>query len=163
VGRRYYFLKIEKVKKTNFITAENKIKMKKLIILITITLLSTITYCQDMKVKWNDADGREFSITCISGDFTYSMIPGDKIEYEPSYSSNAGKVRKVGTTVIEYEPSYSDNAGKIRKVGSVQIIYEPSYSENAGKVRKVGGLTITYEPSYSSNAGKIRSTSGKVN
>lgn len=137
--------------------------MKKLIILITITLLSTITYCQDMKVKWNDADGREFSITCISGDFTYSMIPGDKIEYEPSYSSNAGKVRKVGTTVIEYEPSYSDNAGKIRKVGSVQIIYEPSYSENAGKVRKVGGLTITYEPSYSSNAGKIRSTSGKVN
>ena len=95
-----------------------------------------------MKISWSDNDGREFSIRSISASFTYSMIPGDE---------------------IEYEPSYSDNAGKIRKVGNVTITYEPSYSDNAGKIRKVGGMTITYEPSYSDNAGKIKSTTGSIN
>ena len=125
--------------------------------------ISTVSYGQDMKVKWSDIDGREFSITCISGEFGYSMISGDRIEYEPSYSSNAGKVKKIGSALIEYEPSYSSNAGKIKKVGSVSIIYEPSYSSNAGKIKSVGGLTVEYEPSYSSNAGKIKLTRGNVN
>ena len=116
--------------------------MKKIYYSLFLLVFSMITYGQDMKVKWSDSDGREFSITCISGEFSYSMISGDKIEYEPSYSSNAGKVRKVGSVLIEYEPSYSSNAGKIRKVG---------------------GLTVEYEPSYSSNAGKIKSTRGNVN
>ena len=94
-----------------------------------------------MNIKWSDNDGREFSITCMSAEFSYSMTVGDE---------------------IIYEPSYSDNAGKIKQVGSVIILYEPSYSDNAGKIKQVGGLTIEYEPSYSDNAEKIRSTRGSV-
>ena len=114
--------------------------MKKLLLLLLI--VPFISFSQDMKIKWEDSSGREFSISTISNYFNYSMISGDK---------------------IEYEPSYSDNAGEIRSVGSVKIIYEPSYSDNAGKIRSVGGLKIVYEPSYSDNAGKIRSTNGRVN
>lgn len=137
--------------------------MKKIYYSLFLLVFSLMTYGQDMKIKWSDNDGREFSITCISGEFSYSMISGDRIEYEPSYSSNAGKVRKVGSVLIQYEPSYSSNAGKVSKVGSVLIEYEPTYSSNAGKIRKVGGLTVEYEPSYSTNAGKVRSTRGNVN
>ena len=137
--------------------------MEKIPFLILFMISSFITYSQCMKISWSDNNGREFSIRSVSASFTYSMIPGDEIEYEPSYSDNAGKIRKVGNVTIIYEPSYSDNAGKIRKVGNVTIIYEPSYSNNAGKIRKVGGMTITYEPSYSDNAGKIKSTTGSIN
>ena len=48
-----------------------------------------------MKISWSDNDGREFSIRSISASFTYSMIPGDEIEYEPSYSDNAGKIKST--------------------------------------------------------------------
>jgi len=136
--------------------------MNKIYYTLLLLSFSLMSFGQDMKIKWSDSDGREFSITCISAEFSYSMVAGDRIEYEPSYSDNAGKIRKVGSVRIEYEPSYSDNAGKIQKVGSVRIEYEPSYSDNAGKIRKVGGLTVEYEPSYSDNAGKIRSTRGSV-
>ena len=116
--------------------------MKKIYYTLFLLVFSMISYGQDMKIKWSDVAGREFSITCISGEFNYSMIPGDRIEYEPTFSSNAGKVSKIG---------------------SVRIEYEPTYSSNAGKIRKVGGLTVEYEPTYSSNAGKIRATRGNVN
>ena len=116
--------------------------MNKIYYTLLLLSFSLMSFGQDMKINWSDRDGREFSITCISGEFSYSMIAGDR---------------------IEYEPSYSDNAGDVRKVGSVSIEYEPSYSDNAGKIRKVGGLTVEYEPSYSDNAGKIRSTHGSVN
>jgi hypothetical protein len=137
--------------------------MKKKYYTLFLLLISMISYGQDMKIKWSDFDGREFSISCFTGEFAYSMISGDKIEYEPSYSNNAGKVRKIGSVLIEYEPAYSNNAGKVKKVGSILIEYEPSYSNNAGKIKKVGGLTVEYEPSYSNNAGKIKSTRGNVN
>ena len=100
--------------------------MNKLYYSSLLILFSLMSFGQDMKIKWSDSDGREFSITCILAEFSYSMVAGDRIEYEPSYSDNSGKVQKVGPVRIEYEPSYSDNAGKIRKVGSVRIEYEPS-------------------------------------
>ena len=125
-----------------FITLTKKNQMKKSTFLILFMISSFITYSQDMKISLSDNDGREFSIRSVTASFSYSMIAGDE---------------------IEYEPSYSDNAGKIKKVGSVTIMYEPSYSDNAGKIKKVGGMTIMYEPSYSDNAGKIKSTRGSIN
>ncbi len=129
-------------------------------LLVAIPFLS---FSQQTRICWNDYDGREFCLTNVTATFSYSMISGDRIEYEPSYSDNSGKPRKIGNVRIEYEPSYSDNAGKIRKIGNVRIEYEPSYSDNAGKIRKIGGMRIEYEPSYSNAAGKIRRTSGNVN
>ena len=113
--------------------------MKKIYYTLFLLVFSMISYGQDMKIKWSDVAGREFSITCISGEFNYSMIPGDRIEYEPSFSSNAGKVSKIGSVRIEYEPTFSSNAGKVSKVGSVRIEYEPTFSSNAGKIRATRG------------------------
>lgn len=136
--------------------------MKSTLTLFLLFLIN-LTFGQDMRIKWFDSEGREFSITCISGEFGYSMISGDRIEYEPSFSINAGKVKKIGSVLIQYEPSFSPNAGKVKSVGSVSIIYEPSFSPNAGKIKSVGGLTVEYEPSFSPNAGKIKLTRGNVN
>jgi len=80
-----------------------------------------------MKIKWSDSDGREFGITCISGEFSYSMVSGDRIEYEPSYSSNAGKIRKVGGLTVEYEPSYSSNTGKIRSTRGFFLLVQENH------------------------------------
>ena len=88
--------------------------MKKNVSIFMFLLISFISNSQDMKIKWLDNSGREFSISTISNSFTYSMISGDRIEYEPSYSDNSGKIKSVGGLRIEYEPSYSSNSGKIR-------------------------------------------------
>jgi hypothetical protein len=136
--------------------------MIKLPFIYLCVFFSLQSYGQDMKIRWSDSDGREFSISCLSAEFSYFMIPGDRIEYEPDYSDNAGKIKKIGSVRIEYEPHYSNNAGKIKKIGSVRIEYEPPYSNNAGKIKKIGGLSIEYEPHYSDNAGKIRTTRGRV-
>ena len=97
--------------------------MKK-IYLILLLILPFIGFGQDMKVKWEDDDGREFSIKVISGEFGYGMIPGDNIFYYPS-----GKVKNVGGVNISYYPS-----GKVRNVGRMSISYYPS-----GKVRSTSG------------------------
>ena len=116
--------------------------MKSILIILFVTF-STIAYSQGLKIKWEDNDGREFSIKAPNGEFSYGMIAGDNVSY--NYS---GKVSKVGSVYISY--NYS---GKVSKVGSVYISY--NYS---GKVSKVGGLYISYN--YS---GRISGTSGSVN
>ena len=63
-------------------------KMKNLILFILVTF-STIAYSQGLKVKWEDNDGREFSITAPSGDFSYGMLAGDNISY--NYNNNVSK------------------------------------------------------------------------
>ena len=47
-----------------------------------------------MKIKWEDKDGREFSIKVISGEFDYSMVGGDNIFYDfkGRVASTNGKV-----------------------------------------------------------------------
>jgi len=115
--------------------------MKNLILFILVTF-STLAYSQGMKIKWEDNDGREFSIIAPSGDFSYGMLAGDNISY--NYSGN---VSKVGQVYISY--NYS---GNVSKVGSVYISY--NYS---GNVSKVGGLYIKYD--YS---GRVSGTSGSV-
>ena len=79
-------------------------------------ICSSIIYSQDMKVKWEDKDGREFSIRVMSGEFEYSMIPGDDISYD-----------FMGDKVIQ--------------IGSVKI----QYDFMGNKITKVGGLTINYD------------------
>ena len=137
--------------------------MKHIICLSYFIFVTLIAFSQELEICWQDDYGRKFCLTNESARFSYTMISGDRIEYEPTYSDNSGKVRSIGVVKIDYEPAYSDNAGKIRRIGNVQILYEASYSDNAGKIRSIGGLRIEYEPSYSNNAGKIRSTQGNVN
>jgi hypothetical protein len=116
--------------------------MKNLLLLI-ILAMSTFAYSQDVKISWEDSEGREFSITAPSGQFSYGMLSGDNISY--NYD---GKISKVGPVYISY--TYD---GNVSKVGSVYISY--TYD---GKVSKVGGLYVKY--TYD---GKVSGTSGRVN
>ena len=124
-------------------------------------MLGNAAASQEMKICWEDG-AREFCITNESATFTYTLVPGDRMEYEGQYSPNAGKVSSIGPVRIEYEGQYSPNAGKVSSIGPVRIEYEGQYSYNAGKIQKVGGMRIEYEPQYSPNAGKILRTIGKV-
>ena len=110
--------------------------------LILLLTLPFVGLGQDMKVKWEDDDGREFSIKVLSGEFGFGMIPGDKISY-----TYGGNVSKVGSVKISY--TYT---GKVNRVGDVTI----SYTYN-GRVSKVGGMTISYN--YN---GKVTGTRGRV-
>lgn len=115
--------------------------MKTLLFIIFISTIATATG-QGMKIKWEDQDGREFSITAPTGEFSYGMIAGDKIMYD--YNE---KVTKVGTVHINY-----DYGGRVIKVGTVHINYDYN-----GRVTKVGRLHVNYD--YS---GRITGTSGSI-
>ena len=115
---------------------------RKKILTLLILVLPFIGFGQDMKITWEDNYGREFSIRAISGNFGYSMIPGDRISY--NYDDT---VSKIGNVYIRY--NYD---GTVSKIGDVYIRY--NYD---GTVSKVGGLRISY--TYD---GKVRSTSGRV-
>jgi hypothetical protein len=51
-----------------------------------------------MKIKWQDQEGREFSITAPKGEFSYGMIAGDKINYDYQ-----GRVSSVGRLNVFYD------------------------------------------------------------
>ncbi|MAI85003.1 MAG: hypothetical protein CMM91_08750 [Rickettsiales bacterium] len=133
--------------------------MKKLLFIFISLFCLKYNYAlsQDTKIKWEDRDGREFSIKTISGDFEYSMVGGDTIYYyhEHDHPHQRGKVRSVGRQNIYY-----DDLGRVKSVGGVNIYYyhEHELPHQRGKVRSVGGLKIYYDSS-----GKVKSLSGKVN
>lgn len=116
--------------------------MKNVLFLLLLLISSCIAYGQDLKISWQDFDGREFSITAPSGNFSYGMISGDRITYD--YND---RVSKIGSVYIGY--NYD---GKISKVGNVYITYDYN-----GRVSKVGRMYITYD--YN---GRISRTSGSV-
>ena len=118
--------------------------MKSLLVFVFI-MFSTIAYSygQGVRINWEDNQGRTFTISAPSGNFSYSMIQGDNIGYDYS-----GKVNQVGSTYISY-----DYSGKVNQVGSVYISYDYS-----GKVNKVGNLYVSYDSS-----GRFTGTSGSVN
>lgn len=99
----------------------------KTIYLILLLTLPFVGLGQDMKVKWEDDDGREFSIKVVSGEFGYGMIPGDRISY--NYD---GKVSKVGRVYISY--NYD---GNVSKVGGMRISYNYNgqVTGTSGRVR----------------------------
>ena len=118
-----------------------------LLLAILLLLIPIVSSAQDMKVKWEDDDGREFSIRVLTGRFEYSMVAGDDIEYE---LFGEQRVKKVGDTVIKY--NWLDE--KVEKVGDVEIKYNYLLKD---RVEKIGGLTINYN--YN---GRITGTRGQV-
>ena len=133
--------------------------MKKLLFVLILTIPSMV-FGQSMNIKWEDRDGREFSINSHSGKFTYSMVSGDNLEYN---SNNQYDYRNTG-------PS-----GTIRTIGNVEIVYNSDnrYDYNnigpSGSIRTVGNLKIVYniDNQYDYNntgpSGSIRKTTGSVN
>ena len=97
--------------------------MKKLLIL-TFLAFSTFSFSQEVKIKWEDSSGREFSISAPSGEFSYGMISGDRVSY--NYSD---KVSRVGSVSISYD--YSD---RVSRVGGLRI----SYNYN-GQISRTSG------------------------
>jgi len=122
---------------------EAKPYMKRYVMLATLLLfVSSLGFGQDMKVKWEDKDGREFSVKILSGDFGYTMVANDIIYYYPT-----GKVSRVGYVFIDYYPN-----GKLKRVGNVPVTYN-----RYGNVSQVGSLFVRYN-----QAGQFSGTSGKV-
>lgn len=137
--------------------------MKKVILIFSFFhFFANNLYSQEMKISWKDDYGREFSITAPSGNFSYSILPGDNISYGGRYSNAPGKEVEIGNVNIEYGGNYSNSPGKIIKVGDVHIEYGGQYSDSPGKVIKVGGLSIEYGGKYSNAPGRIIQTNGKV-
>ena len=119
--------------------------MKKKLLFIFL-ICTSIIYSQDMRVEWEDNDGREFSIRVLSGEFEYSMIPGDDIRYD----FMGEKVIQIGSVRIQY-----DFMGeKVVQIGSVRI----QYDFTGEKITKVGELTINYD--YMGE--KVTGTRGRV-
>jgi hypothetical protein len=111
--------------------------------LLLATFAISMSNAQSTKIKWEDAEGREFSISAPQGEFSYGMISGDNVSYDPF-----GRVTKVGSVMISYDPF-----DRVTKVGSVMISYDPF-----DRVTKVGGLSISYDA-----LGRITGTRGRVN
>jgi hypothetical protein len=153
--------------------------MKKILFTILITSMPLLCLSQGMKIKWEDYSGREFSINTHSGQFQYSMIPGDEIKYNDKYddkygSGIVGKVKSIGNVKIEYYDKYDDKygsgiVGKVKSVGNIKTEYYDKYDDKygsgiAGKLKSVGRLKIYYNDKYDNGpAGSIKSTSGSVN
>ncbi len=119
--------------------------MQKLLLIFISLFCLNYNYAssQDMKIKWEDSDGREFSIKVISREFEWSSIAGDKIRY-----NRAGRVKEIGAVYIKY-----NRGGWVKEVGSVYIKYN-----RAGWVKEVGNLYIKYN-----RAGQVKETTGTVN
>ena len=117
--------------------------MKKILFALMMTIVGIASIqAQDIKIKWEDDKGREFSITSPGGSFSYGMLPGDRISYDYD-----GQVIRVGDVTISY-----DIDGRVDRVGDVTISYDID-----GRVRRVGGMTLSYNIN-----GQISRTSGQV-
>ena len=151
--------------------------MKKLLSILLLTL-PFIGFGQSMNISWEDRDGREFSINTHTGNFKYSMVSGDQLEYNNGYSSydtgEKGTIRTIGDVKIVWNNGYSSydtgEKGTLRSVGDVKIVWNNGYSSydtgEKGTLRSVGGLKVEYNNGYSSYdkgpKGTIRGTSGSV-
>jgi|LakMenEpi03Aug12_release.lakeMendotaPanAssembly.Ray.scaffolds.fasta_scaffold678576_2 hypothetical protein len=112
---------------------------------ILTTIFVSFSNAQNLKIQWQDESGRVFNINAPTGELGYTLLAGDKIEY----NHFSGLVSQVGNTHIFY--NYFND--KVTEVGEIHIYYDYS-----GRLSQVGGLKIEYN--YS---GKITGTSGTVN
>lgn len=139
--------------------------MKKIIILL-FTLAPFIGFSQGMKISWEDKDGREFSINSHTGNFQYSMIPGDKLYYNGPYEMGPeGSIKSIGNVKVYYYGKYEIGPeGFVKSVGSIKIYYNGKYDSGPeGTIKSVGGLKIYYYGKYENGPeGSIKSTSGSV-
>ena len=140
--------------------------MKKLLFILLLTV-PFLGFGQSMNIKWEDQDGREFSINNVTGDLKYSMVSGDKISYiTQSWKGPVGSVESIGPVDIEYiTQSWKGPVGSVESVGSVDIEYiTQSWKGPVGYIESVGGLTINYiTQSWKGPVGSVESTSGRVN
>ena len=152
--------------------------MKKLLSILLLTI-PFFGFGQSMNISWEDRDGREFSINTHSGNFQYSMISGDKIDYNDKYddrhkSGIVGKVKSIGNVKIVYYEKYDDRhksgiVGKVKSVGNVKIVYYEKYDDRhksgiVGYIKAVGGLKVYYNEKYDDGPlGSIKNSSGSVN
>ena len=140
--------------------------MKNLLVLVLMAF-STFAYSQEMKIKWEDSDGREFSITTHTRQFQYSMIAGDKLYYNSKlYGGTEGSIKSIGNVNIYYNGRLDGGPeGSVKSVGNVNIYYNGRLDGGPeGSVKSVGGLKIYYNGKLDSGPeGSIKSTSGSVN
>ena len=117
--------------------------MKKLLFVLILTI-PFMVFGQSMNIKWEDRDGREFSINNQTSEFKYSMVPGDKIKY--------------------ITQSWKGPVGSVESIGGVEIKYiTQSWKGPVGYIQSVGGLEIKYiTQSWKGPIGSVESTSGRV-
>ena len=115
--------------------------MKKFL-LFFLLIFPTFLFGQEMMIRWEDNQGREFRVTAPSGNFSYVAVAGDKISYDIR-----GRVTNVGNVRISY-----DIHGRVSSIGNVRISYDPH-----GRVSSVGNLRVYYDFN-----GRISHTSGTV-
>ena len=115
--------------------------MKKLLLIILVSI-PYLLFSQSMNIKWEDNEGREFSINSHSNNFTYSMVSGDRIKYNTSdYYGPKGSVSQVGNVRIKYNTSdYYGPKGSVSQVGGLKIIYNISdYYGPKGSIKETRG------------------------
>ena len=155
---------LRRIRKKN----NNKLKiMKNYLLFISLLFFGNYGFSQGMKITWEDPEGREFSISTHSGNFQYSMVPGDKLYYNGTYDSGPeGLIKSIGNIKIYYNGKYEGGPeGSVKSVGNVRIYYNGKYDSGPeGTIKSVGGLKIYYNGRYDSGPeGSIKSTSGSVN
>jgi hypothetical protein len=107
------------------------------------TILVSFVHAQNLKVQWQDESGRAFNIIAPTGELGYTLLPGDKIQYNIN-----GNPNKVGDVYI----SYNFN-GQVNRVGNVYMTYGLT-----GRLMRVGNMYISYNFN-----GQITGTTGSVN
>jgi hypothetical protein len=134
--------------------------------MVILYLLPLFGFSQGMKIKWEDSDGREFSINTHSAQFQYSMIAGDKLEYISRYEIGPeGSIKSIGKVLIQYNGRYDAGPeGSVKAVGNINISYNSRYEIGPeGSIKSVGGLNIYYNGKYDSGPeGSIKNTTGSV-
>ena len=115
--------------------------MKKLSF-VFLLIFPFMVFGQSMNLKWEDRNGREFSINSHSGKFSYSMVSGDKIKYNTSdYYGPKGSVSQIGDVRIKYNTSdYYGPKGSVSQIGGLKIIYNTSdYYGPKGSIKETKG------------------------
>jgi hypothetical protein len=139
--------------------------MKKLLYVFLLSIPFLVSG-QSMNVKWEDRDGREFSINNKTLEFKYSMVPGDKIKYiTQSWKGPVGSVQYIGDVEVKYiTQSWKGPVGSVQYIGDVEIKYiTQSWKGPVGYIQFVGGLEIKYiTQSWKGPVGSVESTSGSV-
>ena len=73
--------------------------MKKLLFVFLLTI-PFMVFGQSMNIKWEDREGREFSINTHTLQFKYSMVSGDKIKYNTTdYYGPKGSIKETSGSV----------------------------------------------------------------
>lgn len=116
--------------------------MKYILYFLT-TILVSFANAQNLKIQWQDESGRAFNIIAPTGELGYTLLPGDRIQYNMN-----GNPNKVGDVYISYNLN-----GQVNRVGNVYMTYGIT-----GRLMRVGNLYVSYNFN-----GQITGTTGSVN